>query len=450
MKKRSAIDEAFELEEVKYILLNKCYYFPMSNQEYYKNYNRVKDTIYAGGDPEELAEHFYDCFLVDVDTYEYFNTKQPPQVKAHYIEKVTGYWYSPGQILPLLDKFKDVNKTIDYINSEHQKALQPITLPVIKSQSIINRVVQRPSFQSTGNKDLDGLLILRSNLSCLYGYIKAKADNIKANSADNTKVDNAIKKMQEDINRERKYRSEYEAKKRMIDRNLEKCKKRYKRAFIFTKKKRKEEYIEYIHIAYNNVGNYKNSIRDYERKIKTLNEKINVISRRKDINNKLMQNDLNDIQKAIREFESQQFCILKSDYQYVDYLIYLFNSHRATTLKEALNALDSAVRHNELMNAINQLSSQISQSLNRISNQIAQAAATINTNLSYINSNLTVINSSLGSLENTINVRADQIEARQLDTQHLIAEGNRIASMNYEATKSAASSLESIRTKMYY
>ena len=164
----------------------------------------------------------------------------------------------------------------------------------------------------------------------------------------------------------------------------------------------------------------------------------------------LIKKDYDDIQKAYRDFDNQTFCIIKQDYQYLDYLIYLFYSHRVATLKEALNELDSMLRHNELMNAINKMSNQIAQSMNNLARQIESATASINANISYVNSNISYLNDNVTYLRQEVSQARDDIVSEQIETQSLIKEGNRIASMNYAATRDAVSSIDQIKTRMYY
>ena len=58
------------------------------------------------------------------------------------------------------------------------------------------------------------------------------------------------------------------------------------------------------------------------------------------------------------------------------------------------------------------------------------------------------MNQNISYLREEINYARDENIEQQAKTRLLIEEGNRIASLNYEATKNAPSTLESIRLKM--
>ena len=306
------------------------------------------------------------------------------------------------------------------------------------------------SHRSSGNKDLDELIYLRAVMSCLFGYVKAKSDNIKKNTSNVNIIDKQYKDNGNKIKNCVFRIGEISTHSANINGQLLRLKYEYEHASIFNRSKKKKEYEDYILVANYNFAHDQEMIVAKDREKETIvNENNQLIQRMNDIN-LWIEEDYDDIKTVCRDFESLSFCIAPTDYDYVDYLIYLFESHRAISLREALQQLDNAIRHNELMNALNQLSVQINQSLNRISNQIAYMAASINTNLGYINSSLQTMNSSINSLEGAVIGSADRIEARQLETQSLIKEGNRIASLNYEATKKATSSLEGIRTRMFY
>jgi tRNA U34 5-carboxymethylaminomethyl modifying GTPase MnmE/TrmE len=107
------------------------------------------------------------------------------------------------------------------------------------------------------------------------------------------------------------------------------------------------------------------------------------------------------------------------------------------------------LRHNELMSAIKNMSNQITQSMNNLSRQIESATASINANISYVNSNISYLNDNVTYLRQEVSQARSAIISEQIETQSLIKEGNRIASMNYAANRDAVKSLESIKMAMY-
>lgn len=81
--------------------------------------------------------------------------------------------------------------------------------------------------------------------------------------------------------------------------------------------------------------------------------------------------DLNvEFAKVVEEFRKNKYSIVESDYQYVDYLIFLFNSHRADSLQVALQQLDMERRNVQLINRIDQYAGQVNYSLNKINQAI--------------------------------------------------------------------------------
>ncbi len=452
-------NERLEHREMVKLLKAKCTYARPADV-LLSEYKEVKRMF--PGNPAKMADYIYDKYFKKCDTLENLNNGSSTTKAIWVAQKTNTNWQKVWRMASELEQKcgSNVLDWVKYVEShrsdfEYEKKETPQPVQQTKQAQPVQTVQQvrpapRPAFVSTGNTDLDGLLILRANMSCVMGYDKAKSMNIKKTNDEMNKIYAVNNKDYADLQARKKKVEDFKTQKRCSEIEAESWGKHASKAILLKKKKflQRQKFAQEMVVFYD--GEIEKAQRNLDAYIKSNSKKWGIANKAVADCQALMKKDFDDIQKAYRDFENQKFCIEKQDYQYLDYLIYLFNSHRATTLKEALNELDSAIRHNELMNAINNLSKQINQSLQSISTQIAQAANAINTNLGYINSNIQSLSYKMDSLENTVNDNADRIVAQQIRTQKLVEEGNRIASMNYAATKSAASNLDSIKTRMYY
>lgn len=285
---------------------------------------------------------------------------------------------------------------------------------------------------ATPNYVFDQLLSLRATLSCLFGFVDSKKRNIDKNTADLNKVKSYLPQV--------KAYSSYLVSYEYCKQDEEKYWNMYlqevenlKKANIFTRGKIKKR----IAHANENSSFYHQKAYGYQKEIEkykaifgdltgdALTKKLNeIIKGLTDAIN----SDIDSIKKAFADFEAKEYIISKSDIPYLDYLIYLFDTHRADSIKEALQLLDENKRHNEIMSTLNAISNQITQSINNLSNTIIQAARSINQNLNTINSNLTQISYSVDSL----NSKASNVISNQLKTNELLEIGNRISALSYQ------------------
>lgn len=453
-------EEKAEHAKVMHIVRQKCQYV-LSLSVDYDGY-RDAQKVYPG-DVEKMAQYIYDKQYKDKDTIEYVEAHITNLIEfMYFVAKLAGVEYGDvGQFRALLDEKygRDAKKWAEYIKAhknEIVKKEQKTTGTPATTQKAAPAPVQkaapapRPAFTSTGNPDLDGLLILRANMSCVMGYAKSKAENIRKNN-------DAMNKLYAENNKDSKEYNQYKADIEKYTRYIELDEK----GAVEYEQKAKTLHFRKKAQTLKVAENCRKNAEEYKRRLHTTQVMFDVYCRNNSKkwgkNNKaiatyqeLIKKDYDDIQKAYRDFDNQTFCIIKQDYQYLDYLIYLFYSHRAATLKEALNELDSMLRHNELMNAINKMSNQIAQSMNNLARQIESATASINANISYVNSNISYLNDNVTYLRQEVSQARDDIVSEQIETQSLIKEGNRIASMNYAATRDAVSSIDQIKTRMYY
>ncbi len=447
-------EEKAEHAKVMHIVRQKCQYV-LSLSVDYDGY-REAQKVYPG-DVEKMAQYIYDKQYKDKDTIEYVETHITNLIEfMYFVAKLAGVEYGDvGQFRALLDEKygRYAKKWAEYIK-EHKNEIvkkeQKAAGTPVATQKSTPASTPKQSFVSSGNKDLDGLLILRANMSCVMGYAKSKAENIRKNN-------DAMNKLYAENNKDWKEYNQYKADIEKYTRYIEldekgavDCEQKAKTLHF----RKKAQILKIAENCRKNVEEYKRRLHATQVMFDTYckNNSAKWGKNKKAIATyqELIKKDYDDIQKAYRDFDNQTFCIIKQDYQYLDYLIYLFYSHRAATLKEALNELDSMLRHNELMNAIKNMSNQIAQSMNNLARQIESATASINANISYVNSNISYLNDNVTYLRQEVSQARDDIVSEQIETQSLIKEGNRIASMNYAATRDAVSSIEQIKTKMYY
>lgn len=457
--KKLTQEEIKEYNDMRNIVVSKLKFIPSIPINDIEKYNEAKKC--CGGDINSMADYIYKKYYEPNDSIEYYTNGKANMLEfAAYVNKVTGVNVNQkGMVRELKSMYgNDVLKWIEYVNAHKDIFIESKTTnnqatvqaPIKKETKPTPKptTVREPLFRSTGNVDFDNLLILRANMSCVYGFAKAKAEEIRRITeeqnkyyAENTKDWKDIEERKKKIEQQKRYKREAEA-------ILANWKYKKDHSILFKKKEATKNYELYLET----VKHHDKLIADYEKSLDAF-RKVNAEKWTK--SNAAIEKcskSINSVQEEIRrafyEFERQNFCLQPNDYKYLDYIIYLFSSHRATTIKEALNELDAALRHNELMNSINNLSNQISQSILYLSNQIASATAAINTNLSYINANLSNINQNISYLREEVNYAREENIEQQIKTRSLIEQGNKIASLNYEATKSAASTLESIRLKM--
>lgn len=455
--KKITPEEIKEYNDIRNIVMSKLKYIPSIPINDYEKYFEAKKS--CGSDINAMADFIYKKYYEPDDNIEYYTTGKANLFDfAVYVKKITGIDVNQkGMLRELRSMYgNDISKWIEYANAHKDIFVQTktpdnqVTVNAPKEVKPTPKPVAspKPSFQSTGNKDFDDLLILRANMSCVYGFAKAKAEEIRKTTeeqnkyyAENTKYWKNIDERKRKIEQEKRYKRESEA-------TLASWKYKKEHSILFKKKEAEKNYNLYLET----VKYHEKLITDTEKSLDAyckLNGK-----KWTELNNKIarcderIKNNHNDIKKAFSEFERQTFCLHPNDYKYLDYIIYLFSSHRATSIKEALNELDAALRHNELMNSINRLSNQITQSIQYLSQQIVSATASINANLSYLNASIDNMNQNISYLREEVNYARDENIEQQAKTRLLIEEGNRIASLNYEATKNAASTLESIRLKM--
>ena len=431
-----------------------CSYIPRATKKK-KDYFEVKQ-LYPN-DIKKMAEYIYNKKYKDKDNYDYVNKEYATNIIDFmlFVAKLSGIEKSEvGQFRKLLqEKYgRDGRKWAEYIKAHKNEIVKKEVQSkgtVVVNQKPTNNPAPRPAFVSSGNADLDNLLFLRANMSCVIGFAKTKADNIRKNNdalgkvySANGKDYNEIKKYEGEIDEYAKRIKGYAENAEILTKTAEKLhfgKKKNMLRQAEQSRSMSEYYKKKLEEAQARLASYRKS---NAKKWTTNNNAVATYQ-------ELIKKDFEDIQKAYRDFESQTFCIVKQDYQYLDYLIYLFYSHRATTLKEALNELDAMLRHNELMSAIKNMSNQITQSMNNLSRQIESATASINANISYVNSNISYLNDNVSYLRQEVSQARSAIVSEQIETQSLIKEGNRIASMNYAANRDAVKSLDSIKMAMY-
>ncbi len=90
------------------------------------------------------------------------------------------------------------------------------------------------------------------------------------------------------------------------------------------------------------------------------------------------------------------------DWQYLDLIVYLFETGRANEIKEALNEIDHWVRHNQLITTINQMGNQIEQALRQGFRRLEQ----------HINNRLNTIEQRVNYMGQFINHRLDLMESQ--------------------------------------
>lgn len=131
-----------------------------------------------------------------------------------------------------------------------------------------------------------------------------------------------------------------------------------------------------------------------------------------------------EIDSLDQAFNSLSFVITKNDYEYVDYLIYLYQTHRADDLRDALFLLDSERRTNRIVEAVTSMKSQLIQSISNLCQHIDSSMDALNRSISSAEARISENLSSISKLQ--------ELQTHQnYKTQELLRRGNGIASSCY-------------------
>ncbi len=90
------------------------------------------------------------------------------------------------------------------------------------------------------------------------------------------------------------------------------------------------------------------------------------------------------------------------DWQHLDLLIYLFETGRATNVKEALKEVDTRLRHDQLLNTIDKVGNQIQEAIRQSLNKLERS----------INNRLTSIEHRVNIIGQTVDQRLDLMESQ--------------------------------------
>jgi hypothetical protein len=201
--------------------------------------------------------------------------------------------------------------------------------------------------------------------------------------------------------------------------------------------------------------------KDEEKHKKLVNSNKKLDKKIEDINN--------DFKKVLNEFRKTNYVILEEDYQYADYLIFLFQSKRADNITVALQQLDMERRNVQLLNKLDSCFNSIKRSLLTInttinnqtiilSNKFEQASLAIVNKLEETGKKISklddTVSSSTNKIVNATNdlnssvVHASEMnEYRQKQIANLIYRGNQISAKGYDKIRD---SIDGVRTTLIY
>ena len=105
-------------------------------------------------------------------------------------------------------------------------------------------------------------------------------------------------------------------------------------------------------------------------------------------------------------FYNQPSVIDSSDYEYIDYIVYLFNTHRVSSLKEALQQIDLEKRSQEMLRAQEKMRTELDSSIRTVGQEVhdmntsvSNAVYSVRDGVSAVNVQLGVANSKLRSID---------------------------------------------------
>ncbi len=129
-----------------------------------------------------------------------------------------------------------------------------------------------------------------------------------------------------------------------------------------------------------------------------------------------------EIEELDEKFYQIPAIIHKSDYQYIDYVIYLYQTGRADDLKEALKQVDLERRNSQLVETMEKMSSTISRAVHNACSMTTSAISQMETRMG----------AALQETNNQLRLANVQIDTSSRKIQSLLEEGNKISSMELE------------------
>ena len=123
-------------------------------------------------------------------------------------------------------------------------------------------------------------------------------------------------------------------------------------------------------------------------------------------------------------FYNQPSIIDSSDYEYIDYIVYLFNTHRVSSLKEALQQIDLEKRSQEMLRAQERMRTELDSSIRTVGQEVRDMN--------------TAVSNAVYSVRNEVEKQGASMNAQ-------IAMGNSIANSKLKVMKKVSEDVESVR-----